>query len=333
MKDTKLLAFGKYAKPPKIRDEFDDEDDDSNELDVQLPPSYEELCGDAHKWVSIMDEHLNYYNHYSKQPMNITMFVYAAEHISRICRILAQHGGHALLVGVGGSGRKSLARLAAHASGEMLVKEIEMTKTYGMLEWREDLKNMLRLSGGENRDVVFLFSDAQIKDEAFIEDINNLLNAGEIPNAFPMDEKAQVLEMVRKDATKEIGEDATQSELWSYFVSRCRRKLHVVLCLSPAGEAFRERLRQFPSLVNCCTIDWFKAWPEDALQAVAGKILLESVDDISPEVASALTSICGIMHSSVAELSERYYARTGRKNYVTPTSYLELFEHFCKFSR
>ena len=329
MKDTKLLAFGKYAKPPKIRDEFDDEDDDSNELDVQLPPSYEELCGDAHKWVSIMDEHLNYYNHYSKQPMNITMFVYAAEHISRICRILAQPGGHALLVGVGGSGRKSLARLAAHASGEMLVKEIEMTKTYGMLEWREDLKNMLRLSGGENRDVVFLFSDAQIKDEAFIEDINNLLNAGEIPNAFPMDEKAQVLEMVRKDATKEIGEDATQSELWSYFVSRCRRKLHVVLCLSPAGEAFRERLRQFPSLVNCCTIDWFKAWPEDALQAVAGKILLESVDDISPEVASALTSICGIMHSSVAELSERYYARTGRKNYVTPTSYLELLSTFA----
>ena len=331
MNDTKLLAFGKYANPPKIRDEFDDDDDDdANNLELQVPPpSYEELSGDAHSWVSIMDEHLNYYNHYSKQPMNITMFVYAAEHISRICRILAQPGGHALLVGVGGSGRKSLARLAAHASGEMFVKEIEMTKTYGMLEWREDLKNMLRMSGGENRDVVFLFSDAQIKDEAFIEDINNLLNAGEIPNAFPTDEKAQVLEMVRKDATKEIGEDATQSELWAYFVSRCRRKLHVVLCLSPAGEAFRERLRQFPSLVNCCTIDWFKAWPEDALEAVAGKILRESVDGISPEAASALTSVCGIMHSSVAELSERYYARTGRKNYVTPTSYLELLSTFA----
>ena len=330
MNDTKLLAFGKYANPPKIRDEFEDDDDDTNDLDLQITsPGYEELSGDAHGWVSIMDEHLNYYNHYSKQPMNITMFVYAAEHISRICRILAQPGGHALLVGVGGSGRKSLARLAAHASGEMFVKEIEMTKTYGMLEWREDLKNMLRMAGGENRDVVFLFSDAQIKDEAFIEDINNLLNAGEIPNAFPTDEKAQVLEMVRKDATKEIGEDATQSELWAYFVSRCRRKLHVVLCLSPAGEAFRERLRQFPSLVNCCTIDWFKAWPEDALEAVAGKILRESVDDISAEAASALTIVCGIMHSSVAELSERYYARTGRKNYVTPTSYLELLSTFA----
>ena len=218
------------------RDEFDDDDDDdANNLELQVPPpSYEELSGDAHSWVSIMDEHLNYYTHYSKQPMNITMFVYAAEHISRICRILAQPGGNALLVGVGGSGRKSLARLAAHASGEMFVKEIEMTKTYGMLEWREDLKNMCVVWRGEPRRRL-LISDAQIKDEAFIEDINNLLNAGEIPNAFPTDEKAQVLEMVRKDATKEIGEDATQSELWAYFVSRCRRKLHVVCAyLRPA---------------------------------------------------------------------------------------------------
>ena len=332
--DTKLLAFGKYANPPKIREEFDDDDDECGEnIVTELPSCYEELSGNAQNWVSIMDEHLKHHNHYSKQPMNITMFVYCAEHVSRICRILAQPGGHALMVGVGGSGRKSVARLAAHASGNMPVKEIEMTKNYGMLEWREDLKNMLRMSGGENQDTVFLFSDAQIKDEAFIEDINNLLNAGEIPNAFPSDEKAQVLEMVRKDATKELGEDATQSELWAYFVSRCRRKLHVVLCLSPAGEAFRERLRQFPSLVNCCTIDWFKAWPEDALVAVAGKILRESVDEISQESTTALTTVCGIMHSSVAELAEKYYARTGRKNYVTPTSYLELLSSFASLVR
>jgi hypothetical protein len=32
---------------------------------------------------------------------------------------------------------------------------------------------------------VFLFSDTQIKDESFMEDINNLLNAGEVPNMFP----------------------------------------------------------------------------------------------------------------------------------------------------
>jgi dynein heavy chain, axonemal len=42
-----------------------------------------------------------------------------------------------------------------------------------------------------------------------------------------------------------------------------------VLCLDPTGESFRERIRDFPSLVNCTTTDWYDAWPKDALVAVA----------------------------------------------------------------
>eukprot|EP00879_Flechtneria_rotunda_P027883 GHRR01029926.1.p1 GENE.GHRR01029926.1~~GHRR01029926.1.p1 ORF type:complete len:113 (-),score=25.52 GHRR01029926.1:91-429(-) len=48
-----------------------------------------------------------------------------------------------------------------------------------------------------------------------------------------------------------------------------RTNLHVVLCLSPVGETFRERCRMFPGLVNCTTIDWFTEWPTDALYEVA----------------------------------------------------------------
>lgn len=44
---------------------------------------------------------------------------------------------------------------------------------------------------------------------------------------------------------------------------------------SPIGEVFRARLRQFPSLVNCCTIDWFNEWPAEALESVATKFLNE----------------------------------------------------------
>lgn len=63
-----------------------------------------------------------------------------------------------LLVGVGGSGRQSLTRLASFVCG-MEVVQVEMSKTYGTTEWREDLRRMLKRAGGDAKHVVFLFSD------------------------------------------------------------------------------------------------------------------------------------------------------------------------------
>ena len=120
--------------------------------------------------------------------MNLALFLYAVEHISKISRVLMQPGGNMLLIGVGGSGRQSLSKLATFSRG-MEIFQVEISKNYSLVEWKEDLKKVIRKAGCEMKQVTFLFSDDQIKDEAYVEDINNLLNAGEVPNLFPTDER------------------------------------------------------------------------------------------------------------------------------------------------
>ena len=122
-------------------------------------------------------------------PMNLVFFSDCIQHLARISRVLRQQRGNSLLVGVGGSGRRSMAKLAANINS-MKSFSIEISKNYREKEFHEDIKKLLMKSGVENESQVFLFSDTQIVKESFLEDINNLLNSGEVPNLFPPEEKA-----------------------------------------------------------------------------------------------------------------------------------------------
>mmetsp|Transcript_3151 Transcript_3151/g.13662 ORF Transcript_3151/g.13662 Transcript_3151/m.13662 type:complete len:4229 (-) Transcript_3151:2367-15053(-) len=269
----------------------------------------------------VVEEALDDYNGETTAPMKLVMFLDAIEHVSRICRVIRLPLGNALLLGVGGSGRQSLTRLAA-ALEEFHLFSIEVAKGYGKNEWRDDLRKVLLMAGAEGKDVVFLFTDTQIVQENFLEDINNILNSGEVPGLFAQDEKERMMTEIRPYA-ESLGLNPTKDVLFSTFINRVRDNLHIILCMSPVGEAFRSRCRQFPSLINCCTIDWFMEWPEEALTSVSNKFL-STVDLGSPEVNKHVANMCVDVHMSVTQTSERFFQELRRKFYTTPKSYLDL---------
>ncbi|EKX45970.1 hypothetical protein GUITHDRAFT_94428 [Guillardia theta CCMP2712] len=273
---------------------------------------------------AVVEEFLEDYNLMSNKPMNLVLFGYVIEHICRLCRIFRQPGGHALLVGVGGSGRQSLTRLAA-SIGEFWLFNIEISKNYDKAAWLEDLKVLFKKAGCENHRAVFLFTDTQIVVESMLEDINNILNTGSVPNLFPADEMMQVLDAVAPRA-KAAGRGLTMTDSIEFFIEECKQNMHIVICMSPIGSGLRDRLRQFPSLVNCCTIDWYFPWPEDGLIAVAQKSL-EGIG-LENDILRPVIDQCMQFQVQAQSLSKRYLAEVNRYNYVTPTSYLELISTF-----
>jgi dynein heavy chain len=148
------------------------------------PKLYSEVLDQKHLR-KVIESYLDDFNAQTNKPMRLVMFLDAIDHVSRISRILRQPKGNALLLGVGGSGRQSLTRVAAYAA-EMTCFQIEIAKGYGKNEWRDDLKKVLLRAGKEGKPTVFLFTDSQIVMESFLEDINNILNSGEVPNIWDM---------------------------------------------------------------------------------------------------------------------------------------------------
>uniref|UniRef100_A0A8B9RRP5 Dynein axonemal heavy chain 1 n=1 Tax=Accipiter nisus TaxID=211598 RepID=A0A8B9RRP5_9AVES len=275
----------------------------------------------------VIEDYLEEYNQINTPELKLVLFMDAIQHICRISRILRQAPGNALLLGVGGSGRQSLTRLASHMA-DYECFQIELSKNYGMTEWRDDVRKIMMKAGLQSLPKTFLFVDTQIKNESFLEDINNLLNSADIPNIYNPDDQEQIM-MAMKPIVRDLGQQPTKANLMAAYTARVRSNIHMVLCMSPIGEVFRARLRQFPSLVNCCTIDWFNEWPAEALQCVASSFLHRIPHlGASTEDVNGMIQVCVEIHQSVANKCQVYLAELARHNYVTPKSYLEFLNIF-----
>ena len=113
---------------------------------------YTELC-------RLLKEALDNHNELNAA-MNLVLFEDAVSHILRINRILEGPRGNALLIGVGGSGKQSLSRLAAFIA-TLEVFQITLKKGYDIIDLKTDLAAMYQKTGTKNVGIVFLMTDAQ----------------------------------------------------------------------------------------------------------------------------------------------------------------------------
>jgi len=276
---------------------------------------------DIKLFIKKVESKLSDFNDNTKsKPMRLVMFLDACDHVARICRIIRQTQGHALLLGVGGSGRQSLARLSSFIN-DYDCAQIEVTKGYTMVDFRKNLKDILKKAGIAQIPVSFLIVDTQIFNELLLEDVNNCLNTGDVPDLYKAEDWDEIRTKFRSEvATRNLPE--TDTNMFNAFLSSVRSRIHLIIAMSPIGETFSNRLRNLPSLVNCCTIDWFSEWPEEALKGVASDKLEEYELDLGKTFNETVECIKYI-HKSVEAESATYLQELRRFNYLTPTSFLE----------
>ena len=204
----------------------------------------------------------------------LVVFDEVLEHILRIDRVLRQPMGHLLLVGDSGAGKTVLSKFVSWMNG-LSIFQIKAHSRYGIEDFNEDLRNLMRRVGVDGEKVCFIFDEANVLGSGFLEAMNALLASGEVPGLFDGDEFNALMSACRDSAARDGVILESEEELFRRFTSIVQRNLHVVFTMNPSGGEWKNRSTTSPALFNRCVVDWFGTWSAKAMGEVGKEFTLK----------------------------------------------------------
>uniref|UniRef100_A0A8C9GFK7 Dynein heavy chain n=1 Tax=Piliocolobus tephrosceles TaxID=591936 RepID=A0A8C9GFK7_9PRIM len=204
---TGIDLAGRQAQPKSVN--FSDkvgetEYDDMNMFSFSWMDKRYQIVYDFERLRYIAYEYMNEYNVNNVKKIDLVFFDDSLKHLIIINRIMQTPMGSSMLVGVGGSGKKSLTKLSVFISEHVLF-QLNVTKAYTKNLFFEDLKSLYISAGQMNKKTTFLLSDSDLLTNEFIlEHINSILSTGVVYGLFIKDEKEAICAEMKETYLKEM---------------------------------------------------------------------------------------------------------------------------------
>eukprot|EP00762_Andalucia_godoyi_P006467 ANDGO_02875.mRNA.1 Cytoplasmic dynein 2 heavy chain 1 len=206
------------------------------------------------------------------KPLDVLLIDEFLLRVARIERVLSNPSeGSLLLCGPAGCGRRSAVCLVSHML-RLSVMTPHVTSSYGMREFKLDLKSVLSKASVDGERILFLLEEHQIVDEGMLELINALLSAGEIPGLYSKEEFDALLQSFSNSSafaafSSSSAFPSVTASLHSIFVACIKRNVRVVIVLDPLHEKYVSRCLSNPALFSRCSVQYVEGWGKDSLRS------------------------------------------------------------------
>ncbi|BFZ10052.1 hypothetical protein BsWGS_13093 [Bradybaena similaris] len=268
---------------------------------IKVPPQAVKSMKELH---GCLNTHLAHYNEvFGNLSQSIMLSDHVISHIVRLHRILSfHHGGNMLLVGPLGSHLSNLCRLALYIA-DIPIHKMDTSKQSSFFD---GLRSAIRLSGSEDKVISLLLTSRDLHDPSYLDAINSLLVCGEYPHLFSNDEIEGLLLAIIPTLKRELPSAAIDP--MTFFISRVKCNLHIVICLQSSHDLLKTAKDNFPGLLTGCQMNWVCDWPHEALLSeasyfVAMHQLSEEFENLSENIALSLANIHSFILRDCNQLS------------------------------